>query len=362
MWIAAVSVKTDGAKRERLTASATTEDAAKKKLIELRKRAKLGETPTGNQTVSTWFTYWLDQVAVNEIRPTTLRNYRSMVKIHILPQIGSVRLSKLTPDHIRRTTDKVKTTHSAATALTVHRVLSSALAQAERERKIDRNPAKLARPPRRKPPELETLTTDEAKAIVRRAREASPGLEAYLWATFLLTGARRGEIIGLEWDRVTDVLDLSWQLQRHTRNLVAPEDYEARHLTGGLYLTRPKSNAGWRIVPLVHPLISILEDWCSKADQNPHGLVFSRNGQPLDPDWVSREWPRVLKTTGVEKHVRLHDLRHTAVDLMYEAGVPESVIQEIVGHSSRSMTRAYKSRSSRPLLVDGMTQWAELLA
>jgi integrase len=356
-------VRNDGTTRQRLVAYGTTKTQAETKLLELRRRAKKGETPTGSQTVSTWFDYWLEKVAVNEVRPKTLANYRSQVKTHILPVIGSVRLSKLTPAHIRKVTDKVKSTRASSTALTVHRILSSSLAQAESDGKLDRNPAKLAKAPRRKPPELETLTTTEAKAIVRRARENSPGLEAYLWATFLLTGARRGEIIGLEWDRVSDVLDLSWQLQRHTvGKLVAPEDYESRHLVGGLYMTRPKSAAGWRVVPLVHPLSDILADWRAKADPNPYGLVFTRNGEPLDPDWVSKEWPRVLKTTGIAKHVRLHDLRHTAVDLMYEAGVPETVIQEIVGHSSRAMTRAYKSRSSRPQLVDGMNQWAELLA
>ena len=69
----------------------------------------------------------------------------------------------------------------------------------------------------------------------------------------------------------------------------------------------------------------------------------------------------MLKAAGIDKRVRLHDLRHTAVDLMYEAGVHETLIQEIVGHSNRAMTRAYKSRGNRPQLTAGMVQFSALL-
>lgn len=64
---------------------------------------------------------------------------------------------------------------------------------------------------------------------------------------------------------------------------------------------------------------------------------------------------------GIEKEVRLHGLRHTAVDLMLEAGVPIDVIKEIVGHSSRAMSVAYKSRGNDPRLRDAMTQMAAVI-
>lgn len=363
LWVAAISVKSDGAKRLRLIDYATTETLADKKLLELRKKAKQGAVPTGAMTVNAWFAHWLDNVVVKELRPKTVVNYRSMVKVHILPVIGSVRIANLTSEHIRKVTNKVAATRASSTAVTVHWILAAALSEAERARKIDRNPVELTKPPRKKAPELEVLTTAEAKSVVLRARTETPGLEAYLWATFLLTGARRGEIIGLEWDRVTTQLDLTWQLQRYKSGaLIAPADYESRHLVGGLHLTRPKSAAGVRVVPLVSPLSDILSDWRGKADPNPYGLVFSRDGQPLDPDWVSKEWVRVVAALGLEKHVRLHGLRHTAVDLMYEAGVPEDIIKAIVGHSTVAMSRAYRSRVPAQRLTDGMSQWAELLA
>jgi integrase len=60
--------------------------------------------------------------------------------------------------------------------------------------------------------------------------------------------------------------------------------------------------------------------------------------------------------------VKLHGARHTTVDLLYEAGVPEAVIAEIVGHSTRAVTRGYKSKGNTKQLTDAMQRMSALLA
>ena len=189
------------------------------------------------------------------------------------------------------------------------------------------------------------------EAIKFLAHASTDGEMGARWATSLLTGARRGEAIGLERDRVGDVLDLSWQLLRLKKTDTdgkpdVPADYEYRHLTGGLYFTRPKSSKSWRIIPLIDPLKSILEKHITNTPENEWGLVFTKNGRPISPDADTKAWRVALAAAGIEKNARLHDARHTAVDLLYAAGVPEELVMEIVGHSTRSTTRAYKSRVS----------------
>jgi integrase len=186
------------------------------------------------------------------------------------------------------------------------------------------------------------------------------------------------------------VLDLSWQLQRlgwahgcsdtagpnkrfacgfirpascPDKELKVPADYEYRHVEGGLYFTRPKSRAGWRIIPLVSPLRETLEVHMAEATPNPYGLLFTTEaGKPRDPDWDSKQWITLMgETFGTERSIRLHDVRHTTVDLLYAAGVPEDLIQEIVGHSTRTMTRAYKSRGDLKRLRDAMEQLSAFL-
>jgi integrase len=144
------------------------------------------------------------------------------------------------------------------------------------------------------------------------------------------------------------VLDISWQLQRlpvANGRPLGPADFEYRPLEGGLYLTRPKSSAGWREIPLVDPLRSMIERHLAHVPAGPHGLLFDRgDGRPIDPDQDSAAWRRLLVETEIARDVNQHGLRHTAVDLLYLAGVPEDIIQQIVGQSVLAITRGYRTR------------------
>lgn len=323
-----------------------------------------GDIPTNSISCEQWFTYWVEQVAAKEVRPNTIDGYRRTVNNHIIPAIGKVKLDKVTAAHVRRVhTAIIDKGLSSTTALLAHRTMAVSFKVAVREGRIGRNPTELTNAPRKAAPELHALNPEEAVRLLEFA--SSDTEHGALWATALLTGARRGELIGLERDRITDVLDLSWQLIRikltdRDGRPDVPADYEYRHLTGGLYLTRPKSSTGWRIIPLVDPLRSILERHLELAPPNRYGLAFARAGRPIGPDIISADWRRDLAAAGIEKDVRLHDVRHTTVDLLYAAGVPEDIIMMIIGHSTRTTTRGYQSKQNRDRLVSAMHQLSEL--
>lgn len=361
LWTAVVELPQTDGKRRRKVIRSKDKATVIRRLSEMKRELQdHGDLPTASQTVDQWFTYWLKEFAEKDLRPNTVNNYRNVATKYIIPIIGKVRLDKLTPAHIRRVTNEIEQKYSPTYALNAHRIMSSSFSVAEREGRVHRNPAKLTRAPRKAQVQLDVLDTDEAAKLIRLFGDTP---EAYMWAAFILTGARRGELLGLEWDRVGTDIELSWQLQRYSIDGVAmPNDYEARQLTDGLYLTRPKSTAGWRVIPLVDPLKSILERWRAIAPVNEYGLVFTMpNGEPIDPTYATKRWKRVLADAGIDKNVRLHDLRHTTVDLLYEAGVPESIIMEIVGHSTRATTRSYKSRGNRPQLTQAMNSLSHLI-
>lgn len=358
-------------------------DAALRDLREQKRKA--GTLPGTSPTVEAWFTQWLDTHVTPRLRPRTADTYRTYVRQYIVPALGPrTRLAKLTPDSIRQIgTFIVGKGLSPTTSRNAYHYAAKALDVALREGVIHSNPARLIEPPRKGKTELDVFSLRDAARLLQYLATHP---DQALWATYLLTGARRGEVAGLEVDRVGETLDLSWQLQRivHAhgcggtcgrtragncpdRRLDLPADYEHRHVSGGLYLTRPKSSAGWRIVPLIEPLRSILLTYLASSPENPWGLVFSGVHQrwgtviPPDPDRITHEWPILRDAVFGGRDVRLHDVRHTTVDLLYLAGVPEDVIQEIVGHSTRTMTRQYKSRSDPMRLAAGMTQLSELL-
>lgn len=362
LWTAVIELPPRDGKRRRKTIRSRDKAVVMQRMRDTqRELEERGDLPSADMTVAQWFGYWYTQIVLKEVRPKTAGGYKSIIDRHVVPEIGNLRLARITPTSIRRVTDRIVNSGGAASsALKAHQVMSSSFEAAVREGRISRNPCKLMASPRKNVAKLEVLTREEARQIVEYvAQDPEYGAR---WAMALLSGARRGEILGLEANRITDVIDLSWQLQRlsvgqrsetgQVGEPVVPADFEYRHLYGGYYLTRPKSKAGWRIIPLTEPLKTILELHMERNPDGPFGLVFSRNGRPVDPDYDSKLWIRILAESGINKKVRLHDLRHTAVDLLYAAGLPEEVIIRIVGHSAVSMTRAYASRDVERLRTE----------
>lgn len=364
LWTAIVELPPRDGNRRRKTIRRKLKKDLLDELSDLKSELKKrGDLPTKGQTVEQWFSYWLREIAAKEVRPKTLDGYRASVG-HIIAAIGNVKLEALSAAHMRRVHDHITQTKelSSTTALLAHRVMATSFKIAMREGRIARNPTELVDAPRKAVVPQEALDIEEATAVLAHvAKDPEMGAR---WATALLTGPRRGEAIGLEVDRARGELDLSWQLQRlkltDNGRPDVPADFEYRHLTGGLYLTRPKSNAGWRIIPLVDPLKSIIERHIDNMPPNEWGLLFTYKGRPIDPDQDSARWKVVLSDAGIDRNVVLHGLRHTAVDLLLAAGVPEDIVMEIVGHSSRAMMRAYKTRgaANRARLVTALEQFS----
>jgi integrase len=374
MWCASLELPSTDGKRRRKVIARRDKGAVVAELRNAKKELeKHGNIATNSITVGKWMDHWINDIAPQKIRPKTLAGYRTVVDGYIVPLLGKKRLDKLTAEDVRTLHKVMQNTPkdpalrgqknlpadtvmlSSTYTLLAHNSLSTALKVAHREGKIPVNVCELVDRPRARKSLQKALTAEQA---IRLLQHLATRQDGPLWACYLLTGARRGEILGLEADRVTDQLDLSWQLQRITDISKAPSDWEYRELGGTLYLTRPKSSAGWRVIPLVEPLKSILK--LQMGDQS-EGLVFTRDGKPWDPDRATKEWNKLLVEAGLPTDVVLHGARHTVVDLMYEAGVHEAITQEIVGHSAIAMTRKYRSKGNAPQLTAAMSSLSRLL-
>jgi integrase len=331
-------------------------------------------------TVEEWLIEWLESIAAESVRPKTFTGYSSVVHRQIIPAVGHIPLKKVRARDIREMAHAVvKSGLSPTTANQAHRVLSVALTAAQRDELIDTNVAKLVPAPKKARSPQQALTVDERHLVLREAeRSELPSL----WYAALFTGARQGELLGLRRGYFDGAfIEISWQLQRLSwrhgcnpacgwtrgtncpeRHVPAPADWESERLTGGLWITRPKSRSGWRLVPAAGRFGELLNEHLAADDApNPHDLVWHMpNGDPIDPGVHSKMWHELLERAGV-RQVRFHDARHTAVDMLYEADVPEDLIREMVGHSSFEMTRVYKSRGSRARMLSAMERSAERL-
>lgn len=334
---------------------------------------KIGNLETSSIKLSDWSEHWLAEQA-KKLTPNTVSGYRVAFRDYINPRLGMKRLDKLTPLDVSRlhtfvmSTPKDKAMRelsdppegteylSSTYALLIHNALSGSLKMAKRQGKVSRNVCELVDRPTKRTTDEKALTLEEAIALLMYIATHPDGA---MWATFLFTGARRGEVTGLEVERVTNILDLSWQIQRVKDIKSAPASYEYRHLEGKLYLVRPKSKAGWRTPPLVEPLATILRRYIGDRTE---GLVFLRDGRPWDPADASKEWKVLLEEAGLPDDVTLHGARHTVIDLLYEAEVPEAVIMEIVGHSSRAVTRSYRSRGNQKIVRDALEKMSAMVS
>jgi len=388
MYCASIELPSPDGRRRRKVVVSKTENGAKEK----QKKAKRdlivnGDIFTNGQTLETWLRVWFRDIAIKKLRPRTASTYESYMKNHIVPSIGKVRLDKLTPAHVRKLhNDMTNKGLSSTSAGQAHRILAVALKYAEQDGRVTRNVANLTDAPRKAATALVALDSGEGMRVLEAAADDPL---ASLWWAVLLTGARQGELLGLTQDRVTDSIDFAWQLQRipwrhgcdtetpcerkrgtdcPQRKITYAANWEHTRLEGGLYLSRPKSESGWRIIPLVEPLKSVLElqMQANESKPNPHNLVWSNaDGSPIDPRAETEAWDSLLKRAQVPD-VRLHDGRHTTVDLLFEAGVPEQIIMDIVGHSSLAMTHKYRSKkakalANRPQMTAAFHQLAKMI-
>jgi len=385
-YILDLGIGGDG-KRKTKAVTSRTKAGALAKFRALRKTVEEhGGTVPASMTVEAWLTQWLNNVTV---KPSTLANYRSTVRLYLVPTLGKRRLDKLSSQHVRdmltwmgRETDTHPDGLSASTLHRAHRVLNVALNDAIREGILRRNVAEHVKAPSLTGKDQATIELDQARALMVATFKDWYGPR---WSAALILGARQGEILGMEWDRVDleqGTLDLSWQLQRlgyrhgcgdkcgvkragscPDRQLDVKKGFEYRRLDGGLCLTRPKSSAGVRLIPIPALLEGFLRLQAKQqaGKPNPHGLVFTRpDGRPIDPSRDSEEWHAALTKAGVPS-IKLHAARHTAASLLLSAGVSDTVIQAILGHSTVAMTRAYQ-HADQTLTRAAMERLGSMLA
>jgi integrase len=276
------------------------------------------------------------------IEETTAAIYRRNLMLHVIPALGSMRLSALTGSILNRQYGRLlsdgrrdgKGGLSAATVIQTHNVLHHALTDAEMAGRISRNPAAIARPPKNvRSRERNTWRPEVFGDFIRTAEERGEHW-ATAWLLIGTTGCRRAEGLGLRW---TDV-DFD-----NTRIRIEQTITTADHV---VVIKGPK-NDRVRWVSLDMRTLDALKRW--KAKQNADrlaigpgwedsGLVFTtKTGSAVNPEAFSKVFERRVKAWGFPK-LSLHGLRHTWATLALEANLNAKVVQERLGHSKVSVT------------------------
>jgi integrase len=163
-WEGRLDLGWQDGKRRRKFVYGRTKAEVLTKLREAQRLATEGTlVVTERTTVAEFLASWLE-AAQPTLRASTWRRYEQYVRVHAVPVIGRVKLSKLTPQHLHRLyTNRLAAGASAQTVVHLHRTLHRALNQALRWGLVGRNVATLVDPPRVERPEYVALSPIQAR-------------------------------------------------------------------------------------------------------------------------------------------------------------------------------------------------------
>lgn len=308
-------------------------------------RAAMGDSDkglvfdSGTTTVSQYLDRWLTDSVDGTVRQRTYERYEQLVRVHLKPSLGRVKLKLLKPEHVRSLyRDKLaggagNAPLSPRTVQYVHRTLSKALKQAVSDGLIPRNVCDAVRSPRPVKKEVTPLSQDQARSLLSAAR--GDRLET-LYTVALHCGLRQGELLGLKWEDV----DLTAGKLSVRRTLSDTRE-------DGFRFEAPKSGKG-RSVKLSQRATEALrshrkrqlEERTPEPEERFKGLVFTTsNGTPYTcTNLLAQRFRPLLKRAGLPAATRFHDLRHTCATMLLKMGQHPKYVQELLGHASIGIT------------------------
>lgn len=301
-------------------------------------------------TLRTYATSWLTSMLRSLGRATGIR-YAGDLETHVLPLLGDLPLVELTGRDVRgwlaETAKKVKPNgkpYSGETVAGWYRVLHTVLNAAAADGVIPFNPASHIKPPRNleSGAAKQALTPEELGKVLCLARVHEPDYYAFL-SVLALTGMRHGEAAGLRWEDVDETSGVIRIRRSATRGIL------------GSTKTRKT-----RVVGLSPALQETLREHREALEREGHpGLdegwmfpVYGKLPKDASPDAprpaalrhhtaLSKPLKRLLELAGIDKHVTVHGLRRSHVDVLRRLGVDAVVEHATVGHSSERMREHY---------------------
>ena len=286
-------------------------------------------------TFAQWLDYWYKDIILPQIEETTAYGYRGMIENYLKPQLGEIRLQKLTARDIQQyyTWLMGEKELSPNTVIKHHNLLTHTLNAAERQEYITKNPMRAVSPPKKRQREAKFYTPEQLGILLDKAVGTRLELPVFICAYL---GLRRGELCGLRWSDV----DLEHQTItiENTRTQAGKKEIEKGTKTASstrtLYL--PDTLCDMLKAAREHQQACRAE-YKNAYDDNDY-VVVMEDGRPFRPNYLSELFGKFLADNDLPKIV-LHELRHTFASLSNQAGIPAYNIGKALGHSTPATTQ-----------------------
>ena len=291
-----------------------------------------GIAAVSDMTVDSWFSYWIDEVVGPRLKYNTLVSYKGRYKNRISPIIGELRLDDVKPFHCQKVINNAQEMGDVSGSVAKIKSIMGALFDAAVENMmIKTSPiTRSVKYAHGDTPERTILTIGEQREFM----EAGQGYAHFDAFVFVLnTGLRCGEMCALRWQ------DIDWNEREIQINGTMYFDKDLHQFL----VNSPKTNAGYRIIPLTDAAYDILRGIKKKRSERPISLQYKDfvfvgpEGKPLKTYAYNKCLARVGGKIGVDK-LTMHSLRHTFATRCIESGIKPKVLQKLLGHSSIAMT------------------------
>jgi integrase len=344
---------------------------AKNWLSETRQNDERGQSAIfSDMIVDEWFEYWISNI-VCDLAPNTIRNYQERYKFNIQPVIGRMLIREVKPLHCKTVLNRMSNDYAGSTIRQTYITMGAFFKSALMNDVIPKHPMNCVSftKPIRAPNDVHYLTIHEQKQFLQAAKRSH---NYYQYVLLLETGLRTGEMVGLTWDSIDWV--------KHT--LTVNKTLEYRHSTGCWRAGPPKSQHGYRTIPLTncaYNVLKVLYDNRNTRKESPvlstelnyidkrtgeiksfimKDLVFInyRTGEPAKNSSYDTHLYKLCDEAGI-KHFCMHALRHTYATRAIESGMQPKVLQKLLGHSNIKTTMDRYVHVTDDSMIDAVQQF-----
>jgi len=327
-----IGVKPDG-KPQRKTIYAKTIRELEEKAAELRRQVGTGTiVKDGGMTVSEWAQEWLRTYKMGS-GSKTYSMYETMVRVHIVPTLGHIKLRDIRPFHVQRLINEMR--NKGLTRATEQAALSlkQIFRRAVENNIMAKSPAELIELPKKVKPKKRAIKDSERIAFESAILDAK---SRAFYCVLLYAGLRRSEALSLNW------ADIDFDA-----NTVRVSKAWTNHGNKTWIKPMPKSDAGNRDIPMPEALFLALKAHRMTARDE---IVFpSAAGELMTVTVYRRFWGKIADGLNtalggapdnwiLPSDITPHIFRHSYATMLFYAGVDVKTAQYLLGHSTLAMT------------------------
>lgn len=326
------------------------------------------KTKTG-ETFAEYAIWWVHTVKSLRVKPRTLADYEDRLRREVFPHFGTRPLDSITSREIETWLHLLQKQGKAVGTINgARQVMKSVYSHAVKTGLVNKNPVENTDKLRQfwdQPTNVkEPWNVEEAKHVLEITKDTDFDLFTRI---ALLMGARRGEILGLRWQDVNFIeghLTINCSLQEHRS--YKPDGTK----TLNLVLGDPKTRSSKRKIYLSTEILAAFQRHIQQTKQRKEkALVWAdseyvfvnSNGGAVYPNNFAKKFVKHLEENNI-RHIRIHDMRHTAAVLALEAGVRLEAVSQGLGHSRIDITKTVYAPYVQPLITEFSTGLADYLS